>query len=180
MPIEPVQCYPEYPGILRRLELGGLSKSELRERFRSLDIELNPIGEQLYRHPLFIPSPSSYYLLTVELSLAELGLGNGGTLGEIVGQKRKVGLDFCPLETGPFWRLQFLDQAEGAIGHPPTQNCAPAGSITVFSRPLDSSDGTPKGFYLRKIEGMLWLRGYVCGDDHRWSPLDRLLFAVKA
>lgn len=180
MPTEPFQCYPENPGILRRFELGGLSKSELRERLRSLDIQLNPIGEQLFRHPRFVPSRSIYSLSTVELSVAELGLGNGGTLGEIGEQMRKVGLDFCPLETGPFWRLQFLDQAEGAIGQTPTQNCAPAGAITVFSRPLDSSDGTPKGFYLRKIEGMLWLRGYVCGDDHRWSPLDRLLFAVKA
>lgn len=180
MPTESVQCYPENPGILRRFELGGLSKSELRERLRSFDIQVNPIGEQLFRHPLFVPTQSIYPLSTVELSVAELGLGNGGTLGEIVEQMRKVELDFCPLETGPFWRLQFLDQAEGAIGQPPTKNCAPPGAITVLSRPLDSSDGTPKGFYLRKIEGMLWLRGYVSGDDHCWSPLDRLLFAVKA
>ena len=41
---------------------------------------------------------------------------------------------------------------------------------------LSDDDEVPKGFYLRRIEGVLWLRGYRAGAEHVWSPDDRLLF----
>ena len=43
--------------------------------------------------------------------------------------------------------------------------------------PLDDTDETPKGFYLRRIDGVPWLRGYWSWPGHLWSPEDRRLFA---
>ena len=83
----------------------------------------------------------------------------------------------CPLELGPHLRMQYLDQPEGGDGSPLTHGRAPAGSITVASFPLDESDETPKGFYLRRVDGVLWLRGYWSWAGHVWGPTDLLLFA---
>ena len=44
--------------------------------------------------------------------------------------------------------------------------------ITVHARPI------PRSLYLRKVEGVLWLRGYVCSEDHRWSPDDVFAFEL--
>ena len=33
-----------------------------------------------------------------------------------------------------------------------------------------------KGFYLRWIKGVLWLRGYIADDLHIGSPSDRFIF----
>jgi hypothetical protein len=82
----------------------------------------------------------------------------------------------CPLELGPHPRLQFLDQPEGHLGHPSSKHRAPHGSITVASRPLTEDYETPKGFYLRRIDGVLWLRGYCSAPDDIWNPEDRLVF----
>jgi hypothetical protein len=83
----------------------------------------------------------------------------------------------CPLELGPHLRLQFTDQPEGSLGQPVSQNCAPPGSLTVASAPLAQDDETPKGFYLRRIEGVLWLRGYRSWPGHIWSPQDMFVFS---
>jgi len=47
----------------------------------------------------------------------------------------------------------------------------------VASAPLAQDDETPKGFYLRRIEGVLWLRGYRSWPGHIWSPQDMFVFS---
>ena len=65
-----------------------------------------------------------------------------------------------------------VDTGDQATG----KGCAPPGSITVASAPLDDRDDTPKGFYLRRIESTLWLRGYRSWSGHRWSCEDVFAF----
>jgi hypothetical protein len=112
----------------------------------------------------------------VELSAASLGLHNGATFAQIIENAVGIGLAYCPLEVGPHLRLQFTDQSEGRLGQPLSQHCAPPGSVTVASAPLTDDNDTPKGFYLRRIEGVLWLRGYRSSPEHNWSPADRFAF----
>jgi hypothetical protein len=119
----------------------------------------------------------------LEIALAnveQLGLDTGATFGQIVERAAAGGLSLCPLELGPHLRLQFIDQAEGSMGQPASQHCAPAGAVTIASAPLCDDDETPKGFYLRRIEGALWLRGYRSWPGHVWGPADVFVFAVDA
>ncbi len=114
----------------------------------------------------------------VELSVADLGFSRGVSG---IGQNAKTGLGhlvwhYALFELAPHLRLQYLDQPEGYIGYPPSEHRAPPGSLTVASRELASDDEIPKGFYLRRIEGVLWLRGYCSGPDHVWSAADRFVF----
>lgn len=163
--------------ITRSVTVGGKNKSELLDERHANQVELNEAARTLFADVRFTTSAETNSLETVECSVAELGFINGGLIEAITSKAITRGLMPCALEVGPFLRLQYLDQAEGAIGQPKTQHCAPPGSITIVSPPLDFSDETPKGFYLRRIDGVLWLRGYTAGLDHRWSADDRLLFA---
>jgi hypothetical protein len=43
---------------------------------------------------------------------------------------------------------------------------------------LSDDDEYPKGFYLRVVEDVRWLRGYVGDDTHIWSPTDQFAFCV--
>jgi hypothetical protein len=72
--------------------------------------------------------------------------------------------------------LHYRDQPEGHWGQPVRQHQAPSGSITIATERLDDDDDVPKGFYLRRIEGVLWLRGYRSGGEHIWGAGDRFLF----
>lgn len=168
--------YPDCHAVARTVRMGGTSKSELLAELQCHGIQLNEYGRDLFAHSLFTTSPVVSQVETVELAVANLGYLQGATFDRIHERASELGLTLCPLELGPHLRLQFLDQPEGHLGQPPSKHRAPPGSITVASRPLTEDHDTPKGFYLRRIDGVLWLRGYRSAPEDLWRPEDRLVF----
>lgn len=160
----------------RTIRVGGASKGELRRRFELRGIRLNEAGEELFANPAFTTSAESYLLECVEVTVSDLDHPAGAPMAAVLRSAGNLGLMLCPIEAGPHYRLQYLDQPEGFLGHPPSQHRAPPGSLTIVSPALSPSHTTPKGFYLRKISGELWLRGYRSGSEHVWDLEDRLVF----
>lgn len=173
-----VAVYPNGSCVMRTTRVGGLSKQELIKRLRRSGVELNEAARALFAHDAFTTQPRTSSLTTVELSVADLGCVAGATIAQIHEQAARLGLALCPREVGPHLRLQYLDQPEGALEHRPARHRAPPGSLTVASPAVAADDETPKGFYLRRIEGVLWLRGYRSRPEHLWNPEDRLVFCL--
>jgi hypothetical protein len=173
---EDVAVYPDCRTVARTVRVGGMSKSELLAELQSNGIQLNEYARNLFAHSEFTTSPVTSRIATVELAVANLGYVRGAAISRIHERAAELGLTLCPLELGPHLRLQFLDQPEGHLGHPASKHRAPPGSITVASRQLADDHETPKGFYLRCIDGVLWLRGYRSAPDDIWNPEDRLVF----
>lgn len=170
----------EPTGAVRRTIIaGGLSKVQLLERLRAGQVALNPAAQALFDDERFVPAPRPAVVHTLELVVADLGLIDGATMAGIVAAAAAQGLVPCPLELAAHLRLELVDQPEGYVGQPETRHQAPPGALTVVSPALDADDAVPKGFYLRRIDGVLWLRGYRSGPDHHWSPHDRLVFRVQ-
>ena len=176
LPLDALPVYPNSPAITRIVRVGGMSKPELLAEFEARGIELNEAARTLFAHDSFTTSDVASLARTVEVSVADLGCIRGATMAQIQERAAELGLSLCPLELGPHLRLQLLDQPEGYIGFSPSRHRAPPGAITVASMQLSDDDGIPNGFYLRRINRVLWLRGYWSGPDHIWSPEDRLVF----
>lgn len=175
MDIKNVEIYPNCQTTTRTVEVGGLTKSQLIHNLQKQSILMNEFGKMLFADNKFATSVSKYTLETVELTVQDLGLLEGGTISQIFSRANQLDLKSCPLELGPFLRLGYLDQPEsGLYSH--QQDQAPNGSITVASEILTEDDKFPKGFYLRRIDGVLWLRGYICDDQHVWEPSDHFIF----
>ncbi|TSB47569.1 helicase [Alkalicoccobacillus porphyridii] len=168
--------YPNCPITIRTIQLGVLTKLKLIEKFRQHSILLNEAGEKLFASDLFTTSETNYLLTTVELSVGDLGLYEGATTDQLFKRAKDLNLSLGPLELGPLLRLQYLDQPEGFLGKPIRQNQAPFGSITISSEILSENDDFPKGFYIRKIDGALWLRGYRADQLHVWQADDQFVF----
>lgn len=81
----------------------------------------------------------------------------------------------CPNITGPYLRLAMAGQ-KSSPDSVMSNGSAPSGSITVASASFDDDDVLPKGFYLRAVNGALWLRGYRATEGHIWSPDDCFAF----
>ncbi|MBS1911231.1 MAG: helicase [Bacteroidetes bacterium] len=160
----------------RTVGAGGMTPAQLLTELERCGVQLNDAARTLLACPQFPWSPEWYELSTVELSVRDLGLANGAGISEVRAKAAAIGLLAPPIELAPHMRLQYLDQPEGSLGFPATQHRAPPGSLTIVSAPLSEADDVPKGFYLRRIEGMLWLRGYMSGPDHIWDAGDRLVF----
>lgn len=176
MPPESEPVYPNCSTVIRAVAIGGLSKAELLERLRSNHVSLNESAGRLFASDRFTTAQTRHCLTTVELTVRDLGFPRGATSIEVYARAAALGLSLCPLELGPHLRLSYLDQPEGYWGQPVLQHQAPSGSLTVASEPLVQDDDFPKGFYLRRIEGALWLRGYRAGAEHVWTGDDHLLF----
>jgi hypothetical protein len=161
----------------KTVRVGGMEKRELLHLLRERSVQLNRAAEALFDDPRFRPLSHSTVIEIAVLSVADLGFGQGATYQQLVARALESGLVECPLELGPQLRLQFLDQPEGPADSPTTERRAPPGSITVASAPLDDRDETPKGFYLRRFDGVLWLRGYWSWPGHLWSPEGVLVFS---
>lgn len=164
--------------IPREVRIGGVAKPELLQRLRESSVQLNRAAGMLFEDDRFVTLGQGQVVEIAVRSVAELGFEQGATYGQLIGRALESGLAECPLELGPHLRMQYRDQPEGSAGQPATQHRAPSGAITVASPALDEHEETPKGFYLRRIDGVLWLRGYWSWPGHVWSPEDLLVFAV--
>ncbi|MCM3213017.1 helicase [Niallia taxi] len=172
------KVYPDCPTIIRNVTIGGQTKLQLIQALQDSSILLNKYGEILLADDRLIVSSTAYRLKTVELAVSNLGIPNGGTTPEILHKATELGLHICPLELGPYLRLFYLEQPEVAADTGKTHQ-APTGSVTVASEPLTEDDEFPKGFYLRKMDGKLWLRGYIADNLHIWNPDDRFIFVLS-
>lgn len=173
MPFEPPQP------ALRSVQIGGVNKAELLRRLAAAQVQLNAAGQQLFADDRFGTAAQPEQVLVRQISVAGLGLADGGRMAQILDAAARRGLGPCPLELAPHLRLLLLDQQEGALGFAPTRHRAPPGSIKVVSVPLSEDDELPKGFYLRRIEGTLWLRAYWSWAGHVLQPDEQLIFASQ-
>jgi hypothetical protein len=158
------------------VRVGGTDKQALIQDLHEHNIQLNQAAKTLFQDHRFTTRAQPKLIEIVFLSVKELGFV-GATYQQLITRAFELGLVECPLELGPHLRLQLLEQPEGSAGFTATQHRAPPGSITIASSPLDDSDETPKGFYLRRIDGVLWLRGYCSWPGHLWSPEDVFVFS---
>jgi hypothetical protein len=175
---EAESTYPNCPTVIRVIAIGGLTKAALLEQLQRNAVLLNESADRLFASDQFTTTETRRSCTTVELIVGDLGFPQGASTAEIVASAAGRGLALCPLELGPHLRLHYLDQPEGYWGQPMRQQQAPSGSITIISEPIIHDDDFPKGFYVRRIKGELWLRGYRAGADHVWEADDHLLFCL--
>lgn len=172
-----MRVYPDCHYITRKVEVGGLSKSQLIQKLKQHFL-MNEYAEILLSNDNFTPSATKYSLKIVELTVQGLGFPDGGTTSQLFKKANELGLELCPLELGPYLRIDYLNQPEGNKENPSHHHQAPPGSITIASEILNDDDGFPKGFYLRNINDVLWLRGYIADDLHVWDPDDHFVFCL--
>ena len=153
-------------------------KERLDEELQRRSVAVNDYARQFFAHAAFRTDEFPPEVRLALLPLRELGLPEGATLPEIFAQLPAFGLKPCRPAAGLFLRLGWPDQPESANAVLTGTHRSPEGAVTVLSEPLEPDERFPKGLYLRKVEGVLWLRGYVCSDDHRWSPDDVFAFEV--
>lgn len=171
-----MRIYPDCPIITRTIEVGGLTKLQLIQKLQQHSIMMNEYGKRLISSDKFTTSDTKQSLNTVELTVRDLGFPEGENTARIFKRASELDLGLCPLELGPYLRLEYLDQSESLLENPSQQNQAPSGSITIASEIISEDDYFPKGFYLRKINGVLWLRGYIADSLHVWNPDDHFVF----
>jgi hypothetical protein len=167
-------------GLLRGIEqafpVGGFDKPALLAELARNRIELNESARTILDSDRFVVSNASMLVTGIVVAVRSLQFPDGATTAAIYDRAVEWGLKLCSLEVGPYFRLHYVDQPEGVGQQLVRRHCAPPGSITIASPAPSADDAFPKGFYVRQMEGVLWLRGYRASADHVWHPDDQFLF----
>lgn len=137
--------------------VGGRTKDELLAELSRRGVMLNAYALALFADPDFTTADEERTVRVKQVSLAEIGLPDGGTFAEIVARAARSELRLCPLEVGPHLRLAYLDQPPGPY-------------LTVASPEPRPGTASPNGFYLRHLDDGLWLRGYEADPDNVYPP----------
>lgn len=154
--------------------VGGHSRAEVLRLLHSADVRLNVHAETLLAHPVF-DNPERQDLRIVERTVEELGFERGAIQSRVFSAAKNQGLALCPVVAGPYLRMAMMSQPD-APDSVLSAGRAPTGAIHVASAPLRGDVEYPKGFYLRVVDGLAWLRGYRCDDTYVWAPDHRLVF----
>ncbi len=156
------------------LTYGGLSKLQLITRLKEFNIKLNGYAETLFNSTLFKVSDQRVTVTLTELSLDELGFTTGTTLQEIFKVAASYALFPCSVDVAPFLRLDYAQNNSHGLTK---TGRTPADAVVIASQILEQDHSFPKGFYLRKIDGELWLRAYICDDVHKFAASEIFIFA---
>lgn len=149
--------------IFKEITIGGLKKDELLQKLIRAGVQFNHYAETLFNHPNFLPQPEVEKVKLVRTTLSVLGLEGTCSFDEFASQVCLKGLKFCPLYLAAFLRLEYLEQPEGP-------------HLTIANEILESDNSYPKGFYIRKNEGELWLRGYRADGFADWPEGNEFIF----
>lgn len=156
------------------MEIGGLSVEELKLRLSSAGVRLNAYAQLLMQHPIFARVCDQKKITVLSFSVEDLGLRKAAILPRIYEHAQGLGLALCPAITGPYLRLALMGQ-ESSSNSILRAGTNPADSLTIASEMLGDGD-YPKGFYLRVVDSVPWLRGYICDETYEFAPGDLFVF----
>lgn len=151
--------------IFKKITSGGIPLEQLLQRLAEAGVQHNEYARVLFNDPHFTISEPQQINIAV-VSVKELDLNNGGTSSEIFAAASRQRLALCPLELAAHFRLQYMDQPEGPY-------------LTVASVKTRDDEEYPNGFYLRRLNETLWLRGYRATSDYIWEPASAFAFIIN-
>lgn len=154
----------------------AIPKSKILTVLKSNNIYINKYAKTYMNHSRFQTEGVRSYITVVLCSLKELGLKNGAVYADIFSRAIELGLYPCQPSTGLFLRLSYLNQAPSKDSILSGTHRSPDSAVTVLSDFLEKDNNFPKGLYLRNVDGILWLRGYICDETYNWSLEDVFAF----
>lgn len=161
------------------LKASGIPVEDISAVLEEKGIRINEYARLYMSHRAFRSDALCFPMRLMVMALWELGFKTEASFSEILKAAEKLGLYPCAPATGLFLRLNMPEQKVSQTTVLTGTHSAPEGAITVVSHLLEADAAFPRGLYLRNVDGTLWLRGYVCADDHPWKSSDVFAFEIK-
>jgi len=159
--------FPENKIKRETLEIGGKTKEKLLSEMESVDINISDYSRSMMDNPDFITSKKSEEMTLVRLTVSDLGFKTGATTEKIYERAKALGLELCPPDTGPNYRLKYQNQPLNEW-------------IYIGMKQITDSGGRPDVFRLARNDRGLWLddRSWA-GPDDEWGPGGEFVFRFR-
>lgn len=157
--------FPEKKIRRENVEIGGKSKEQLISEMEAQGINISNYAKSMMDNPDFIVGSSREEAKLVRLTVADLGFKTCVTTDQIYERAQALGLELCPPDTGPNYRLQYKDQ--------------PLGWVRIGMKQISDSGGSPNFFLLGRNDDGLWLSCDWAFPDRTWSPDREFVFRFR-
>jgi len=161
--------YTEFPEKkIRRedIEIGGKSSEQLLSEMGQAGINISSYAKDMLKSRDFIVGKNVESLTLVRLTVSDLGFTKNATIDQIYQRAQAIGLDLCPAEVGPHYRLKYQDQHMNEW-------------IYIGVRPIIGSNGDPCVFHLNRNDDGLWLDDDWAPPYSEWDLGNEFVFCVR-
>lgn len=162
--------YASFPeGRVRKetIEIGGKNAEALIKEMREKKINISDHAMDMLKSKDFTVLKETEDAILVRLKVKDLGiLKQHPTTDDVYRRIEELGLELCPAETGPHYRLKYQDQ--------PLREYVRVGMKQIAGR-----GGYPRVFDLRRHVDGLWLDGRWEPPRHEWNPGHGFVFRLR-
>lgn len=161
--------YTSFPeGKIRRqaIEIGGKAKGQLQAELKQVGVNIISYAEDMLKSSDFTTLSKPQIYNTVRLKVADLGLSDYPTTDQVYKRAEELGLELCPAEVGPHYRLKYADQPLGEWFY-------------IGMKQIADRNGGPYVFKLGRDVGGLWLDSCWAGPDNEWAPKREFVFGLR-
>jgi hypothetical protein len=158
--------FPEEKIRIENVEIGGKSKEQLISEMQASGINISDYAKSMMDNPDFITGTSREEVKLVRLTVADLGFKTSATTDQIYERAQALGLELCPPDTGPNYRLQYKDPPLGEW-------------VRIGMRQIAVSVGYPHVFHLARYDDGLWLGHDWAAPGDTWSPDNEFVFRFR-
>ena len=154
--------FPEKRIKKEHIKIGDKTKDELIQALIQKGVNIPNGAQIILNSPDFQTLPKTEDATLICLTVADLRFEHCPTMDEIFQRAQELGLELCPAETGPQYKLQYPEQ--------------PAGEwLYVGMKPLNTSNGRLASFVL----GDFWLGRFWMSLDKRSNSGDKFAFRLR-
>jgi hypothetical protein len=159
--------FPERKIHRETIEIGGKTAEELIQELEESNMNISQRTESmLLNKEEFIHTENREEITLIRLTVRDLGFNTSATTDQIERRAKELGLELCPPDTGPNYRLQYKDQPLNEW-------------VRVGMKPIHDSVDDPDVFDLGRIDDGLWLNGSWANPDDEGDPDDQFVFRFR-
>ena len=155
--------FPEKKIERESVEIGGKFKEQLISEMQAEGINISDYAKSMMENPDFVVGVNREEVKLVRLTVADLGFKTSATTDQMYERARALGLELCPPDTGPNYRLKYKALNEW---------------VCIGMKQIAGSGGTPLIFLLGRDDDGLWLDHHWTFPDITWNPGHEFVFRL--
>lgn len=147
--------FPEKKIVRGTVTIGGETVQALEQKLQKANIEVTRWAKDVLNSNEFTTLKTSEKVDLVKLQVSDLGFTSYPTTDQLYQRANELGLELCPAEVGPHYRLKYTDQPLNEY-------------LYIGMKQISDSGGDPYVLILDHNDDGLWLNASWTDPAHEW------------
>lgn len=157
--------FPEGKIVRNTIDIGGQTKEQLQAEIKRQNMQIYGLAQSLLDSRDFTTAKKSEPADLVRLKVRDFNLANP-TIENIYQKAKKLGLELCPAEVGPHYRLQYTSQPMNEY-------------LYIAIKQITDSYGRPDVFGLGRFDDGLYLADALAKPAIKFDPGNVIIFRIR-